>query len=388
MSGRLSSLDDLLVVDLSRAIAGPHAAMMLGDLGARVIKVESPQGDDSRAWGPPFVGEEAARQSTYFMSANRNKESVVLDLKTADGLAALRALVRRADVLVENFRTGVLDRLGLGIDDMRALNPRLIVLSVTGFGHRGTSAARAGYDQIVQGEAGLMSITGPDSEHPVKYGVPIVDLLAALYGVSGVLGALHGRERTGDGAVVRTSLVAAALGAHSFQGTRWTVAKDLPQPTGNHHAAIAPYGSFRAQDGYVQIAAGSDRQWCALRDELGIDPDDPRWATNAARLTHRGELVELLESRFASMSRADVVARCDALGIPAGEIRTFDEVYESTAVRDNELLVEFHQPGLGPVQVPGPPVSMDGMPGSEHAHAPLLGEHTDAVLTWLGMVDA
>lgn len=381
MTGRQRALNDLLVVDLSRAVAGPHAAMMLADMGARVIKVESPTGDDSRSWGPPFVG--AEHHATYFMSANRNKESVVLDLKTALGIESLRRLTRRADIVIENFRTGVLERLGHSVEQMRAVNPRLVVLSVTGFGHRGDSAARAGYDQIVQGEAGLMSITGPDADHPVKYGTPIVDLLAALYGTYGVLSALYERERTGQGAVVRTSLFAAAIGAHSFQGTRWTVAKDLPTPTGNHHAAIAPYGCFRCNDGYVQIAVGSDRLWQALRDQLGIDAHDPRWATNADRLRNRDELITLLEASFASMTRAQIVGQCDELGIPAGRIVAFDEVYDSAPVRDNDLLVQIDQPGVGLISVPGPAVSLDGSTGDPHEHAPLLGEHTERVMGWL-----
>lgn len=383
MTGRQRSLDDLLVIDLSRAVAGPHAGMMLADLGARVIKVEGPDGDDSRSWGPPFVGGSALPQSTYFMSANRNKESVVLDLKTGAGISALRELASRADVLIENFRTGVLDRLGFGIDAMRVTNPRLIVLSITGFGHRGEMSTRAGYDQIVQGESGLMSLTGPDADHPFKYGVPIVDLLAAMNGAYGVLAALHRRARTGRGAVVRTSLYASAIGAHCFQGTRWTVAQDLPTPTGNHHAAIAPYGCFRCKDGQVQIAVGSEKLWRMLRDELGLDPQEPRWRTNADRLRHRDELVGVLEAALSARTRAEVVARCEQIGIPAGEIKTLDEVYASQPIRDNGLLIDVDQPGVGPICVPGPPLSFDDDDGLPHLHAPILGEHTDAILAWL-----
>jgi crotonobetainyl-CoA:carnitine CoA-transferase CaiB-like acyl-CoA transferase len=383
MTGRQSHLDDLLVIDLSRAIAGPHAAMMLADQGARVIKIESPYGDDSRSWGPPFVGDPSARQSTYFLSANRNKESVVLDLKTTDGLAVLSRLVRRADILIENFRAGVLERLGYGITKMRAENPRLIVLSTTGFGHAGAMAQRAGYDQIVQGESGLMSLTGPDMDHPTKYGVPIVDLLAAMNGAFGVMAALHRRTRTGQGGVVRTSLFASAVGAHCFQGTRWTVAHDLPMPTGNHHAAIAPYGCFRCKDGQVQIAVGSERLWQALRDELGLDATDPRWQTNSSRMAHRDELIAALEGAFGTWTRAEVVERCTRIGIPAGEIKTLDEVYASRLVQDNDLLVEYDQPQVGRVSVPGPPLAFDGSAGVPHTHAPVLGEHTQAVLAWL-----
>src|SRR6201991_2612677 len=237
-------LDGLLVVDLSRALAGPHATMMLGDLGARVIKIETPHGgDDTRGWGPPFVGDpEHGVESTYFLSANRNKESVALDLKSDEGRAALISLIRRADVLVENFRTGVLERLGFGVAQLHRLNPRLVVLSISGFGHDGPEGGRAGYDQIAQGEAGLMSLTGPSDREPTRVGVPIGDLLAGMYGAYGVVTALHERARTGRGRVVRTSLLAGIVGVHAFQGPRWTVAGEVPRPTGNHHPSICPYG--------------------------------------------------------------------------------------------------------------------------------------------------
>jgi len=208
-------LDDLVVIDLTRALAGPHAAMMLGDLGARVIKVESPDGgDESRSWGPPFVGPEDEPVSTYFMSCNRNKESVTADLKSEEGRDLLTRLVERADVLLENFRTGVLDRLGFSVERLHEINPRLVILSITGFGHDGPEGGRAGYDQIAQGEAGLMSITGPSAEEPTRVGVPIADLLAGMYGAYGVLAALHERERTGRGRVVRSSLLSSVVGEH------------------------------------------------------------------------------------------------------------------------------------------------------------------------------
>jgi crotonobetainyl-CoA:carnitine CoA-transferase CaiB-like acyl-CoA transferase len=226
-------LDGVVVVDLSRALAGPHAAMMLGDLGARVIKVEVPgTGDDTRGWGPPFVGPDDDAQSTYFLSCNRNKESITLDLKSEDGQQTLTRLIGAADVLVENFRTGVLDRLGFPIEQLHELNPGLVVLSITGFGHDGPEGGRAGYDQIAQGEAGLMSLTGASPDEPTRIGVPIADLLAGMYGAYGVVSALYERARTGRGRVVRTSLLAAIVGVHAFQGTRFTVAGEVPRAEG------------------------------------------------------------------------------------------------------------------------------------------------------------
>ena len=280
-------LDGILVVDLSRALAGPHAAMMLGDLGARVIKVEADDGDDTRRWGPPFVGPADDRISTYFLSCNRNKESITLDLKSDDGRYVLSRLVERADVLVENFRPGVLDRLGFSMSQLHSLNPRLVVLSISGFGHDGPDAQRAGYDQIAQGEAGLMSLTGPSPDEPTKVGVPIGDLLAGIHGALGVCAALHERDATGRGRVVRTSLLASIVSVHSFQGTRWTVGDELPLADGNHHPSICPYGLFPCKDGYVQIAVGSDRLWQRFAAAFGIDAERADLATNARRVENR-----------------------------------------------------------------------------------------------------
>src|SRR4051794_10786537 len=292
-------LSGVLVLDLTRALAGPHAGMMLGDLGARVIKVETPRGgDDSRGWGPPFAGEGQQRESTYFMSANRNKESITLDLKEDRDKQVLTALVRRADVLLENFRVGVLDRLGFSVERLHGLNPRLVVLSITGFGHDGPEATRAGYDQIAQGEGGLMSITG--TEQPTKVGVPIADLVAGMYGAYGVLAALHERALTGRGRVVRTSLLAGMVGVHAYQGTRWTVGGEVPGLAGDHHPSIAPYGMFETATAPVQIACGSENLWRALCGAFGWDADDPRFATNPLRVANRDALIAQIEEHFAS----------------------------------------------------------------------------------------
>jgi crotonobetainyl-CoA:carnitine CoA-transferase CaiB-like acyl-CoA transferase len=384
-------LSDLVVVDLTRALAGPHAAMMLGDLGARVIKVESPDGgDDSRGWGPPFAGPDGARESTYFLSANRNKESVTADLKSAEGKDFLTRLVGRADVLVENFRPGVLDRLGFSVERLHELNPRLVILSVTGFGHDGPDAGRAGYDQIAQGEGGLMSITG--AVEPTKAGVPIADLLAGMYGAYGVLAALHERSITGRGRVVRTSLLAAVVGVHAFHGTKWTVAGELPERVGNHHAQIAPYGMYRAQDDIVQVAVGSEGQWRTFAPVVGLDPVDQRFATNADRVAHRDELTGLIERAF-SEAPADVwLERLAERGIPAGKVRDFQQVYEWEQTRSQGLLIEVEHPRLGPIQLPGPPLRFDDQPyaGAREVNLPppRLGEHNDSVRAWLDAADS
>src|SRR4051812_43886245 len=321
-------LDGILVVDLTRALAGPHAGMMLGDLGARVIKVENPgSGDDTRGWGPPFVQPDSGdRESTYFLSTNRNKESITLDLKDEGDKAVLRDLLRRADVLLENFRPGTLDRLGFGTDVLAELNPRLVTLSITGFGHDGPEGGRAGYDQIAQGEAGLMSLTGSGPEDPQKVGVPISDLLAGMYGAYGVLAALVERERTGEGTVVRTSLLAATVGVHAFQGTRWTVAGEVGRAQGNHHASIAPYGLFHCADGTVQIAVGSEGLWKRFCAAFDVDPDTPGLATNGERVANRERVIEVVEQVFGTWNAADLLVRLSEAGIPAGKVRSLDEV--------------------------------------------------------------
>jgi len=382
-------LSDILVVDLSRALAGPHATMMLGDLGARVVKVEAPgHGDDTRGWGPPFVGDPGAQESTYFLSANRNKESIALDLKSVADRDVLLRLVDRADVLVENFRTGVLERLGLGIDSLTARNPRLVVLSITGFGHDGPEGGRPGYDQIAQGEAGLMSLTGSGPEDPQRIGTPVADLLAGMYGAYGVLAALHERQTTGSGTVVRTSLLAAAVGVHAFQGTRWTVAGEVARAQGNHHPAVAPYGLFRCSDGAVQIAVGSEGLWSRFCAGFGLDPDVEGLATNAERATNRGRVVEVVEEVFASWEAEPLLGRLAEIGIPAGKVRSLDEVYGWDQTRSQGLLVDVEHTTLGRVTLPGPPLRFFAADGTEstrgdHDAPPVLDEDGSRIRAWL-----
>lgn len=374
-------LDDIVVLDLTRALAGPHCGMMLGDLGARVIKIESPTGDDTRGWGPPFV----AGESTYFMSCNRNKESVVLDLKSDDGKDLLDQLVRRADVLLENFRVGVLDRLGFSVERLHELNPRLIILSVTGFGHDGPEAHRAGYDQILQGEGGLMSVTG--SGEPTKVGVPIADLLAGMNGAYGVVAALYERERTGVGRVVRTSLLAGMVGVHAFQGTRWTVAGEVPGPSGSHHAAIAPYGLFHTATAAVQVACGSEALWQAFAEAVGLDADDPRFATNPDRVGHREELVAEIETVFATAPAEHWLALLEKARVPAGKVRTIDDVYAWEQTRSQGLLLGVDHPTAGRIDLPGPVLRFDDndYAGGRDVHLPppTLGQHNETVRAWL-----
>jgi crotonobetainyl-CoA:carnitine CoA-transferase CaiB-like acyl-CoA transferase len=380
-------LDGIVVIDLTRALAGPHATMLLADLGARVIKVEQPgTGDESRLWGPPFAtpADGAGKPvSTYYLSCNRNKESVTCDLRSDAGRDLLAALVSRADVLAENFRPGVLDRLGFGYGRLHELNPRLVICSITGFGHDGPEGARPGYDQIVQGEAGLMSVTGPDPEHPTKAGLSVVDVLAGTNAALGIVAALHERASTGAGRVVRTSLLASVVGAHAFQGTRWTVAGQVPTATGNHHPAIAPYGTFRCRDGMIQVAVANELQWQRFAPVIGLDPADERFARNELRVTRRDELITEIERALQRDDRSAWLPRLAAAGVPAGSIRSIDEVYEWAQTRSQGLVVGVDHPTLGEIELPGPVLRFDGQPPRQHTAPPLLGQHDAAIRGWL-----
>jgi crotonobetainyl-CoA:carnitine CoA-transferase CaiB-like acyl-CoA transferase len=378
-------LDGVVVVDLSRVLAGPYATMAMADLGARVIKVEQPgTGDETRGWGPPFVGD--AGVSTYYLACNRNKESIELDLKSGIGRDTLTRLVRHADVLVENFRTGVLDRLGFSVERLHELNPALIILSISGFGHDGPEGGRPGYDAIMQGETGIMSVTGPPG-HPSKVGLSIADILAGLNGAQGVLAALYERTRTGRGRVVRTSLLASAVGAHTYQGTRWSVAREVPESIGNDHPSIAPYGTFRCKDGVLQLGVANQNLWRRFAVIVGVDPDDERFATIRDRSARRGELTDVIERALAADTRDNWLARFAEAGIPAGAIRSIDEVYEWAQTRSQGLVIEVDHPELGRIELPGSPLRFDGAEAREHSAPPALGQHTDAVLAWLDELD-
>ena len=381
-----SPLDNILVIDLSRALAGPQAGMMLGDQGARVIKVESPEGDETRKWGPPFVGPEG-EVSTYYLSANRNKESITLDLKSEDGKAVLTELVRRGDVLIENFRPGVLDRLGFDIDTLHSINPGLVVLSISGFGHDGPEGGRPGYDQIAQGEAGLMSLTGSGPDDPQRVGVPIADLLSGMNGAFGVVTALYERERTGKGRHVRTSLLASVVGVHALQGTAYTVAGKVGRAQGNHHPAIAPYGLFTTGDGQVQISVANEKLWAAFTTAFGIDPNTEGFTTNPDRVANRDRLIEVVNAAFADYTSEQVLTKLSEAGIPAGKVRSLDEVYQWDQVASQHLLYEVDHPILGKTILPGSALRYDDNPYSggreKPLSPPLLGEHNDSVRAWL-----
>jgi crotonobetainyl-CoA:carnitine CoA-transferase CaiB-like acyl-CoA transferase len=389
MTGPLAGV---VIADLTRALSGPHATMLLADLGARVIKIEQPDtGDESRLWGPPFVASGEPGQppvSTYFLACNRNKESVSCDIRTQAGHELLTRLVRQADVLVENFRPGVLARLGFAEARLLELNPRLVICSITGFGHDGPDSGRPGYDQIAQGEGGLMSVTGPDAAHPMKSGLSVADLMAGGNAALGIVAALYERDRTGKGRVVRTSLLAGMVSAHANQGTRWTVAGELPVPAGNHHPVIAPYGTFRCADGIIQVGVANEQQWRRFAPLVGLDPADERYASNDRRVAHRDALTDAIEAVLAGEDREHWLGVLAGAGVPAGSIRRIDEVYEWEQTRSQGLVISVDHPVLGPIELPGPALRFDGEPARTHQAPPLLGQHDSAVRAWLDEAEA
>lgn len=373
-------LAGIRVIDLTRALSGPYATLMLADAGADVIKVERPDGgDDSRGWGPPFVGEGQDRESSYFLSINRNKRSITLDLKDPDDLATLRGLIATADVVVENFRPGVMDRLGIGPRVLDDINDRLVVLSITGFGEGGPDGDRPGFDQIIQGEAGLMGMTGQPGGVPTKFGVPITDILSGMFGAYGVVAALHERDRTGTGQRVTTSLLASAVAVHAYQGTRWTIGGQVPGLEGNRHASIAPYGSFTCADGWINVAVGSEGLWARFAPLVAIAVDDPRFATNMERVGNLDELEGLINAAMAGDTVDTWMQRLNVAGVPAGRIATLDQVYGSPQVRHLGLVDEVEHEVLGPLVLPGSPIAWSGHSDRNDSAPPRLGQHTAEV---------
>jgi formyl-CoA transferase len=375
MAGPLAGVH---VLDLARVLAGPYAAMLLGDLGAEVIKVERPgAGDDTRHWGPPFVAAGDGTESTYFLSVNRGKRSAAVDLKDPGERGFVEALVRWADVLVENFRPGVMDRLGLADDRLAELNPRLIRLAISGFGESGPDRDRVGYDQILQAEGGVMSLTGTVSSRAVKVGIPIADVSAGLFGVIGVLGALVERERSGLGQRVSTSLLAGQVGIHTFQATRYLIAGQVPGVSGTQHPTVAPYGVFDAADGPLVIAVGNEDIWRRFAPLAGLDSADSRFATNALRLGNLAELQQIMNAALVSRTVADWLDRLRQAGVPAGELKTLDRVYESEQAHAEGLVWEVDHPVLGRIRLPGNPVHYSRTTVAAGLPPPTLGEHTE-----------
>jgi len=369
------ALDGIKVLDLSRVLAGPWCAMVLGDLGADVIKVESPEGDDLRHFGPPFEKGESA----YFMVAGRNKRCVVADMKTDEGRALVRKLALTVDVLVENFREGTLEKFGLAPSDLRKENPGLIVCSVSGYGRASSMSARAGYDFVIQAESGLMSIIGDEDQPPMKVGAAVTDIVAGQYATQGVLAALFHREKTGEGQDIDISLLDGAVTLLANQGAAYLMTGESPKRLGNDHPTVCPYRPFETSDYPIALAIGANRQFQKLAkamDLLEIAKDE-RFATNPSRVENRAALYEVLEARFITRTRDEWLVALHAEGLPAGALRSVDQVMDAPELAERDMVTTVEHSTIGPTRIVGSPIKMSKTPTSVRLAPRPLGADND-----------
>jgi len=374
-------LKDVVVIDLTRVLAGPYCTQMLGDLGAEVIKVEMPgQGDDTRHWGPPFteVGE-----SAYFLCTNRNKRSMTLNLKADGAVEILKALIAKGDVLVDNFKTGTLERLGLDDETLEKIRPGLIYATITGYGYTGPYADRPGYDFMVQAMGGFMSVTGPEDGEPVRAGIAIADLATGMFAVSAILAALYGRERTGKGQRIDMSLIDSQVALMSYVASNYLVSGELPGRYGTGHPNIVPYQSFRAKDQFFAFAAGNDRQWNKFCQAVGRQDwlNDERFATNATRVQNRKLVVSALKDLFATRTAAEWMELCEQIGIPSAPINDMAQVFADPQVQEREMVLKVPHPAGGSVPLVASPLKIPTAPVEVRYPPPLLGQHTDEILS-------
>jgi len=381
-------LDGVRVVDLTRVMSGPYCTMMLADMGADVIKIEQPgKGDDTRAWGPPWVdGSDGARESAYYLSVNRNKRGITLDLKSEQGKDVLWKLIERGDVLVENFSPGTMDRLGFGTEAVRARKPDIIYASISGFGQTGPAANRPAYDLILQGMGGMMSVTGPP-DGPTKFGVPIADMASGMFSAFSIVTALYHRAQTGEGQNIDTSMLGGQVALLSYQAAIYFATQSVPPTTWNAHPIVAPYQTFPTQDGYINIAVGNDGLWAKFTNALGMQDTaaDPRFLDNSGRITNLPALAEIIERVFSDFTTADLVPKLDGAGVPCGPIYTVPEVFADPQVQHAQLEQRITHPTLGQLSVTGFPSKLSATDASLRLPPPLLGEHNDEVLRELGI---
>lgn len=375
----MRSLEDVTVLDLTRVVSGPFCAMTLGDLGARVIKIERPEtGDDTRSFGPPFEGGEAS----YFMAVNRNKYSIVLDLKNAAGLSVLERLIPTADVLIENFRPGTMERLGLGYDAVTTLKPDLIYCSISGFGDTGADRDRPGYDLIVQGEAGIMAVTGEPDGPPTRIGLPVADLVSAMWASQGILAALYERQRTGQGKHVKVAMTEALAALLTFNAGMYFATGESPPRHGNVHPTIAPYQTFETADGWINLGVANDAFWQRLCQVLErpdwLDRDDLR--TVPDRVRNRARMIPELAAILRTGTRDAWLAKFDAAGVPAGAIRSVGEVCDHLASNTRGMVADVPHPTAGRSRSIKCPLNADDASDSVPVPPPLLGQHTDHIL--------
>jgi formyl-CoA transferase len=369
-------LAGIRVLDFTQALAGPYCTMLLGDLGADVIKVEPPSGDQSRRWGPPFINGE----SSYFLSVNRNKRSVVLDLKSKDSSAKAETLAMASDVVVENFRPGTMDRLGLGAEKLQGMKPPLVYASISGFGQN--EPTLAGYDQIAQGASGMMSVNATPDGPPTKVGIPIADISAGMFASNAILAALVERGTTGRGRYIDVALNDSLLAMYTYQAGRYFATGKVPRQEGNYHATIAPYGTFAVSDGFLNVAVATDAQYQRFCEAIRAPElaDDPRFATNPLRQVAKRELARLIETNLRQGTREEWLARFEQFGIPAGPILDIEEAFASPLAIGRQMRLEIDHPAAGRISQVGAPWKLDGESSPIRRPPPTLGQHTDEVM--------
>jgi formyl-CoA transferase/CoA:oxalate CoA-transferase len=381
------ALDGVAVLDLTRALAGPFATMILGDLGADVIKVEDIwHGDDTRRWGPPFQGDDAA----YFLSVNRNKRGLSIDMKTPEGRDIVQRLAHRADILIENFRPGAAARLGLGYDELAQVNPRLIYASVSGYGQTGPSAQLPGYDAVAQAVSGMMSITGERDGKPVRTGFSSADIGAGMWAVIGILSALHVRDSSGRGQLIDIALFDGQIAWLTYVAGRYFATGVTPGRHGSAHESVIPYEVFQAADRPLMVAVGSDGLWRRFTAATGLDEltDDPRYATNPDRVRNRDTLLPRVAAALATKTSAEWTELLGAAGVPAGPVSTVPEALAHPQVAARDMIVELDHPVAGPLKTLGSPLKLSGNPTTIRKPPPTLGQHTDEILADLGLTAA
>ncbi len=378
------ALHGVRVLDLTRVLAGPYCTMILGDLGADVIKVEAPGGsDDTRAWGPPYTGGESA----YYLCANRNKRAITLDLKSEQGQAILKKLIVRSDVIIENFKHGTMEKWGLGYEQLKEINPQIVHCSITGFGHKGLYKDLAGYDFIIQAMSGLMSITGSEESGPMKVGVAISDIFTGLYAAIGIQAALIEKNQSGLGQSIDISLFDSQISALANVASNYLISNAVPKRLGNEHPNIVPYQPFPTLDGLIAVAVGNDRQFGKFMNVIGLPnlSADEKYSTNPRRLENRNELTKIISDQLEQEETNYWVEKLRDCGIPAGPINSIDEMFEDPHVVEREIVKEVTHPTAGKIKLVGSPLNLSRTPTEIQRHPPLAGEHTEDVLKELGL---
>jgi crotonobetainyl-CoA:carnitine CoA-transferase CaiB-like acyl-CoA transferase len=376
--GRELLLSGVTVLDFTRILAGPYCTMLLGDLGATVLKVEPPRGDDSRYWGPPF----AEGESAYFLAVNRNKKSLTLDLKNREALDIALALADGADVVIENFRPGTMERLGLGYEALRARNPRLVYCSISGYGQNGPLREMPGYDAVMQGEGGWMGLTGDPSGMPMKVGASLADIFTGMMAGEGILAALYRREKSGAGSSIDVALFDSVVATLCYQAQGFLMTGESPRRLGNRHSSLAPYETFATADGHVIVGVGNDSLWKRFVRAVGDAAlEEPRYDANQDRVARYPELKALLDPIFASRATAEWEALLEGAGIPVGRVRDVREVFSNPQIEPREMRIEVDHPKLGKLPLTGNPIKVGPPGGGAHHPPPLLGEHTEEILS-------